>query len=50
MTLNGVLDDETFDRYCLNRKRSNFNEMKDYIEIREKNIDALDFLEDVVLS
>ena len=47
---NGVLDDETFDRYCLNQKRSIFNEMKDYIEIREQNVNALDFLDDVVLS
>ncbi len=47
---NGALDDETFNRYCLNQKRSIFNEIKDYIEIREQNVNALDFLDDVVLS
>ena len=46
---NGVLDGETFNRYCQNQKRIILSEMKDYIEIREHNSNALDFLVDVEL-
>ena len=47
---NGEVDEEIFRKHCLSRKKAIFNDIKDYIKIRESNFHALDYLEAVSIS
>lgn len=47
---NGEVNKEVFNRICSSRKETILNEIKDYINIRESNFHALDYLEEVSIS